>query len=55
MNPDPTEVTDVGLLSWEEISRLIGRDPGAFTVWLRHYFREHGADIRRLASEAALG
>ena len=53
--PDPTEVTDVGLLSWEEISRRIRRDPGAFTVWLQHYFREHGADIRRLASEAALG
>ena len=53
--PDPTEVTDVGLLSWEEISRRIGRDPSAFTVWLQHYFREHGADIRRLASEAALG
>jgi isopentenyldiphosphate isomerase len=52
--PDPTEVTDVGLLSWEEISRRIGRDPSAFTVWLQHYFCEHGADIRRLASEAAL-
>ncbi|HEY7244108.1 MAG TPA: isopentenyl-diphosphate Delta-isomerase [Xanthobacteraceae bacterium] len=53
--PDPAEVSEIALLSWDEISRGIGRDPGAFTVWLKHYFREHGAEIRRLATEIALG
>ncbi len=52
--PDPNEVADIALLTWDEISRGIARDPSAFTVWLNHYFREHGAEIRRLAREAAL-
>jgi isopentenyl-diphosphate Delta-isomerase len=53
--PDPTEVADVSFLTWDEISRGIARDPAVFTVWLKHYFREHGAEIRRLAQEAARG
>jgi isopentenyl-diphosphate delta-isomerase len=52
--PDPAEVADTALLSWDEISRRIRRNPGAFTVWLKHYFREHGTDIKRLAGEAKL-
>ncbi len=52
--PNPTEVAGIALLTWDEISHGIARDPGAFTVWLKHYFREHGADIRRLSTEAAL-
>jgi isopentenyl-diphosphate delta-isomerase len=52
--PDPAEVADTAWLSWDEISRRIRRKPSAFTVWFRHYFREHGADIKRLAGEAAL-
>jgi isopentenyl-diphosphate Delta-isomerase len=51
--PDPAEIADVALLSCEEITRRIDKDPNAFTVWFRHYFRHHGADIARLAKKAA--
>jgi isopentenyl-diphosphate delta-isomerase len=48
-HPDPAEVSDVVLLSVEEISRRIKRQPDSFTVWFRHYFKNHRADIARLA------
>jgi isopentenyl-diphosphate delta-isomerase len=47
--PDPAEVSDVELLSVDEISRRIKRQPGSFTFWFRHYFKNHRADIARLA------
>ena len=47
--PDPAEVSDVELLSVEEISRRLERQPNSFTVWFRHYFKNHRADIARLA------
>jgi isopentenyl-diphosphate delta-isomerase len=51
--PDPAEVVDLAWLSWEEISRRVARYPSAFAVWFKHYFREHGAEIKRLAGETA--
>ncbi len=51
--PDPAEVVDLTWLSWDEISHRVVRNPSAFTVWFKHYFREHGADIKRFAREAA--
>ena len=47
--PDPAEVSDVELLSVEEIGRRIKRQPNSFTFWFRHYFKKHRADIGRLA------
>jgi isopentenyl-diphosphate delta-isomerase len=52
--PDPAEIADVALLSCDEISRRIRQDPSVFTFWFRHYFRDHCADIKRLAKQAAL-
>jgi isopentenyl-diphosphate delta-isomerase len=52
--PDPAEIADVALLSCDEISRRIRQDPSVFTFWFRHYFRDHSADIKRLAKQAAL-
>ena len=41
------------MLSCDDISRRIERDPDAFAFWFKHYFRSHGADIARLAREAS--
>jgi isopentenyl-diphosphate Delta-isomerase len=49
--PDPAEVSEIALLSCDELGRQIGRDPDRFTYWFRHYFREHRADIVRLARQ----
>lgn len=51
--PDPAEIADIACLSFEDIDRRIRREPDAFTVWFRHYFRNHGAKIARLARRAA--
>jgi isopentenyl-diphosphate delta-isomerase len=51
--PDTAEVVDLIWLSWDAVSQRVVRKPSAFTVWFKHYFREHGADIKRLAREAA--
>jgi isopentenyl-diphosphate delta-isomerase len=43
--PNPTEVSDVAVVSVEEIRRRIERDPTSVTAWLKHYFTEHYDDI----------
>ena len=45
--PNPVEVLDVALSTVEQVRRQIARDPTSVTVWLRHYFAEHYADIAR--------
>jgi isopentenyl-diphosphate Delta-isomerase len=52
--PNPAEIVDVALLSCDEISRRIKQDPDGFTFWFKHYFRDHSADIKRLAMQASL-
>jgi isopentenyl-diphosphate delta-isomerase len=47
--PDPAEVSGIALMSCEEIGQQIKRDPGRFTYWFKHYFRNHRGDIARLA------
>jgi isopentenyl-diphosphate Delta-isomerase len=51
--PDPAEVADVAHWSFADITRLIERDPNSFAFWLKHYFRNHGTDIARLAQKAS--
>jgi isopentenyl-diphosphate delta-isomerase len=51
--PDPAEVSDAEFLAPEEIKRRIVREPEAFAYWLRHYFKNHFADIVRLTKRAA--
>ena len=51
--PDPAEVADVALLSCGEIDRRIRKDPSSFAFWLKHYFRDHGAEVARLTKAAA--
>jgi isopentenyl-diphosphate delta-isomerase len=51
--PDPSEVSDVAFLGPEEIRRRIAREPDAFAYWLRHYFKNHFAEIVRLSKRAA--
>jgi isopentenyl-diphosphate delta-isomerase len=52
--PDPAEVSAVETLSPDEIARRIKRRPEAFTVWFRHYFHNHSAEIARHARAATL-
>jgi isopentenyl-diphosphate delta-isomerase len=54
LRPDPAEIADIAILSCDEIGRRIKQHPSVFTFWLKHYFREHGADIKRLARETSL-
>ena len=49
----PAEVAEVEFASPDEIRRRIAREPDAFTYWLRHYFKNHFADIARLCRRAA--
>ena len=51
--PDPVEVSGVEFLSLAEINRRIRREPDSFAYWLRHYFRNHLADIARHAGKAS--
>jgi isopentenyl-diphosphate delta-isomerase len=51
--PDPAEIADIAHLSLEDIGRRIARDPHAFTFWFKHYVRNHGAEIARLAEQAS--
>jgi isopentenyl-diphosphate delta-isomerase len=53
LRPDPSEVADVALLSWEETSRRIARKPNSFAIWLKYYCRHHGAEIAALAKRAS--
>ena len=52
-NPDPAEVSDVEFASADEIARRMARQPDGFVYWLRHYFKNHGPQIARLAKQAA--
>jgi isopentenyl-diphosphate delta-isomerase len=52
-HPDPAEVAAVQSLSVDELKRRIGKSPGSFTYWLRHYFDNHLADIARHVDKAA--
>ena len=51
--PDPAEVATVECLSVAEIGRRLKRAPEAFAFWFRHYFRNHRAEIARLAQQAS--
>jgi isopentenyl-diphosphate delta-isomerase len=51
--PHPDEIADIAHLSCDDISARISREPDVFAAWFKHYFRNHGADIARLAQAAA--
>ena len=53
LQPDPAEISNVELLRVGEISRRIEQQPNAFAFWLKHYFKNHLADIERCASRVA--
>ena len=44
-NPNPAEISDVELLSVDELKRRIERNPASFTAWLKHYFVQHSPEI----------
>jgi isopentenyl-diphosphate Delta-isomerase len=51
--PDPDEVAQVELASLREIEKRIREQPRSFTYWMRHYVRNHRAEIARAAGKAA--
>jgi isopentenyl-diphosphate delta-isomerase len=51
--PDPAEIADVAHLSLDAIGRRIEREPDSFAFWFKHYFRNHGSEIARLAEAAS--
>jgi len=52
-NPDAAEVSEVEFASADEIARRVAREPSKFVYWLRHYFKNHGSEIARLAKRTA--
>jgi isopentenyl-diphosphate delta-isomerase len=50
--PDPAEVSEVELVSLTELNRRIKQKPGTFTYWMKHYMRQHGAEIARCVRAA---
>src|SRR5205807_6569191 len=53
LQPDPSEILDVELMSIAEIDRRMKQEPNAFAFWLRHYFRKHQREINQLAGKIA--
>ena len=53
LQPDPAEISNVELLRVGEISRRIEQRPNTFAFWLKHYFKNHLADIERCANRVA--
>jgi isopentenyl-diphosphate Delta-isomerase len=51
--PDPAEVADVEFANPAELKRRIAQRPNSFAYWLRHYMRNHSAEIAHLANIAA--
>jgi isopentenyl-diphosphate delta-isomerase len=51
--PDPAEVAKVELASPAEISRRIKQWPNSFAYWMKHYLRNHRADITRFTNAVA--
>jgi isopentenyl-diphosphate delta-isomerase len=51
--PDPAEVSKVEFASPDEINRRIKQRPNSFTYWMKHYVRNHFADIAHFTDEAA--
>jgi isopentenyl-diphosphate delta-isomerase len=45
--PNPAEISDVDLLSVDELRRRIERNPASFTAWLKHYVAHHAGEIAR--------
>jgi isopentenyl-diphosphate Delta-isomerase len=45
ISPDPAEVSEWKWLPLAELADDLVRRPDRYTVWFRHYFREHGDDI----------
>lgn len=52
-NPDPAEVSEVVFASAEDIARRMASKPERYAYWLRHYFKNHGSEIARLAKRTA--
>lgn len=52
-NPDPAEVSEVEFASAEDIARRMASKPERYAYWLRHYFKNHGSEIARLAKRTA--
>ena len=53
LRPDPAEISNVDFLRVGEINRRIKQQPNAFAFWLKHYFKNHLAEIERCANEAS--
>jgi isopentenyl-diphosphate delta-isomerase len=51
--PEPAEVSEVELATPDDIARRIARQPDGYVYWLRHYFKQHGPEIARLAKRTA--
>jgi isopentenyl-diphosphate delta-isomerase len=49
--PDPAEVSEIALMSCEEIAQRMKRAPDQFTYWFKHYFRRHRGDIAGLVQQ----
>ena len=45
ISPDPAEVSEWKWLAPAQLADDLARRPDSYTVWFRHYFREHGDDI----------
>jgi isopentenyl-diphosphate delta-isomerase len=51
LRPDPDEVSETALLSWDELDRIAASRPGTLAPWLRHYLGVHGDALRKAAFE----
>jgi isopentenyl-diphosphate Delta-isomerase len=45
ISPDPAEVSEWKWLPLAELAGDLARRPERYTIWFRHYFREHHDDI----------
>jgi isopentenyl-diphosphate delta-isomerase len=55
ISPDPAEVSEWKWLPLAELADDLVRRPDSYTVWFRHYFREHSDDIAAWMEAGELG
>jgi isopentenyl-diphosphate delta-isomerase len=51
IRPNPLEADSIALATLDDLERQISAVPDRYTVWLRHYLRNHGDEIRCMAGD----
>jgi isopentenyl-diphosphate Delta-isomerase len=54
IRPDPMEADATDLATLDDLEEQVSISPRRYTIWLRHYLREHGDQLRCMADGSRL-